>query len=133
MAAHAAATDSSTATFGTFIDCAGFMMTPAAAALVAQTLDSLMCVGEKEGAGFIFNVTTAAPTTLVAATTYLATASRTLVVPSGGIVNFKGVTSAPTYVNQVCTSIAPHYDSTNSNTIDGWVFQCRNGIQECDR
>jgi hypothetical protein len=132
MAAQGAATDSLTTDFGTFIDCAGFRM-DGVGALTAQTLDSLMCVGEREGAGFIFNVTTLAPTVLVTATTYLATASRTLVVPSGGIVNFKGVASAPTYVNQVCTSIAPHYDSTNSNTIDGWVFQCRNGIQECDR
>lgn len=101
-------------------------------ALTAQTLDSLMCVGEKEGAGFIFNVTTLAPTVLVIATTYLATASRTLVVPSGGIVNFKGVASTPTYADQVCTSIAPAYDAATTR-IDGWVFQCRNGIQECDR
>jgi len=56
----------------------------------------------------------------------------TLVVPKGGIVNFKGVASTPMYVNQVCTSIAPHY-ATSNTAIDGWVFQCRNGIQECDR
>ena len=56
----------------------------------------------------------------------------TLVIPSGGVVNFKGTTSASSYVNQVCFTIAPHWDSLNT-TIDGWVFQCYNGIANCGR
>lgn len=91
-----------------------------------------MCVGEKLGAGYIFNVLAATPSVAAVGNTYLAATMGTLVVPSGGIVNFKGVASTPTYVNQVCTSIAPHYATTNL-VVDGWVFQCRNGIQECDR
>jgi hypothetical protein len=46
-------------------------------------------------------------------TGYLALGMDKNTIPSGGIINFKGATTTPVYVVQKCTSIAPHYSSTN--------------------
>jgi hypothetical protein len=94
-----------------------------------------MCVGAFQGAGMIQSIPISGLSTAIAAgngLSYIALEQDKLIIPSGGIVNFKGTSSTPTYVDQACTSIAPHY-ATSNLIVDGWVFQCRNGIQECDR
>jgi len=53
-------TYSARATFGTIIDCHGFD-SAGLTALGSAAVNTLMCVGEKQGAGYIFNVTAAAP------------------------------------------------------------------------
>jgi len=99
------------ATFGLIYSCAGFLN--AGAALPGATgIDQLMCVGEFQGAGFVQSVAiNALTTTVTTPSTYLATDNGVLVIPSGGVVNFKGTTSTGDYVLQKCTSIAPHYQA----------------------
>ena len=89
-------------TMGTIIDCEGFLQ---AGALERWRtgMDELMCVGNFEGAGYIQSIDTGALATPVATnagggSTYLATDMDKLVIPSGGIVNFKGATSTGDYV-----------------------------------
>ena len=56
-------------------------------------------------------------------------------LPTGGILNFKGVTAAAAteglYLEKACTGIAPYYN-TDKVTIDSWVMQCINGIPSCN-
>lgn len=42
-----------TTSFGTIISCYGFLKAAASIALNVEQIDALMCVGSKEGAGYI--------------------------------------------------------------------------------
>ena len=92
-------------TFGTIYACSGFL-NAGGLAPASTGIDRLMCVGEFSGAGRISTIDVG-NLAAVDTTTYLGTNMSTLVVPSGGIANFKGVTSAVDYVVQKCFSIAP--------------------------
>lgn len=97
---------------GTIIDCHGFK-SDGGHLPDLEAIDSFMCVGSMDGAGFIQTMTIAAPGTDVPTgttnnTSFVAIGYDKLIIPSGGIVNFKGVNTTPTYVNQECFSIAPH-------------------------
>lgn len=100
-------TTMSRTTFGVINSCSGFG-TAGNALPAATTINVLMCVGENLGAGRIFSIATGA-LGVADTTTYLGTDMSTLVVPSGGIANFKGATSTGAYVVQKCFSIAPMY------------------------